>query len=144
MQRYKQLETMSIALEVVDLNDLNGICIANIIPKRPLKYRIQYLKNEKKKPHIFRELKKKLTNDLIDLKKNGFAMNLDLENYLNLKTIKFNFRKNLLEMNVSGRLPQRRIAMHPTMVNNKRMAPMKIVQKFESHVVPDNLNTSTA
>lgn len=47
-------------------------------------------------------------------------------------------------MNVSGRRPQRRIAMQPTTVKIKRTTPINIVQKFGFHVVPATLNTSTA
>lgn len=51
---------------------------------------------------------------------------------------------NLLEMNVSGRRPQRLIAIQPTIVNTNRTIPMKIVHVLLSQVVPETLKTSTA
>lgn len=98
----------------------NWICIASRVQNQALKNHIQYLCKKIQK----------------------FAY---LDNEFEFFHLLFFPQKwNLLDTNVSGRRPHRRIAMQPTIVNIKRKAPIKMASVFESHVAPDNWNTSTA
>lgn len=117
MWRCMQRETIDV---VVYRTSPKWICIANTGQNQALKNHIQYLCKKIQK----------------------FAY---LDNEFEFFHLLFSPQKwNLLDTNVSGRRPHRRIAMQPTIVNIKRKAPIRMASVFESHVAPDNWNTSTA